>query len=89
MGKGSQREAINEAIKQFKEPVTATVVAIKAGEICGDKLAATVTGYYLRQNNNVRCIEVLEGTKMIRLYVMKNEYIDFERIRKGVKETDS
>jgi len=89
MGKGSQREAINEAIKRFKEPVTATEVAIKAGEICGDKLAATVTGWHLRQNNNVRCIEILKGTKMIRLYVMKNEYIDFERIRKEVKETDS
>ena len=89
MGKGRQREAINEAIKLFKEPVTASEVAKKAGEICGDKLAPTVTGYYLRQNHSVRCIEILKGTKTVRLYVMKNEYIDFERIRKGTKETDS
>ena len=89
MGKGRQREAIDEAIKLFKEPVTASEVAKKASEIYGGKLAPTVTGYYLRQNNNVRCVEILKGTKMIRLYVMKNEYIDFERIRKGVKETNS
>ena len=89
MGKGRQREAIDEAIKSFKKPVTASEVAKKAGEICGDKLAPTVTGYYLRQNHSVRCIEKLEGTKTVRLYVMKNEYIDFERIRKRSKETDS
>jgi len=87
MGKGYQRRAIDEAIKLFKEPVTATEVAKKAGEICGDRLAPTVTGYYLRQNHSVDCVEILKGTKMIRLYVMKNEYIDFERIRKGAEET--
>jgi len=79
MGKGSKRDAINEAIKLFTEPVTATTVAEKAREICGEEIVPTAAGYYLRQNNSVECIEILERTKTIRLYVMKSGYIDFNR----------
>ena len=75
MGRGVRERSVHIAIKRFTEPVSATEVAKLATEIAGQEVTSKATGYYLRQNPYVRCIEIYDGPILQRKYVIKDEVI--------------
>lgn len=74
MGRGVRERSVYEAIKRFTEPATATEVSKLATEIAGQEVTPRATGYYLRQNRYVECIEDQSGPIPQRRYVIKVRY---------------